>query len=811
MTTENGTLDIAIGMSAGSRKWKNKKIQWSDFVVKLTTPIVTPETYKEFITAAKKDQDKIKDVGGYVGGYVRGGRRKAENIVYRQLLTLDIDFAHKDFWDDFQLIFGCAAVMHGTHKHTTESPRLRLIIPLDREVNCDEYVAIGRKVAGTLGIDLFDNTTFQPQRLMYWPSASCDKPFYYEVQDGEWLDADEVLNSYADWKDSSLWPTAAASFDDVLKTAKKQQDPEQKKGVIGAFCRTFSITEAIEKFLGEDYGPSTIPDRYTYLKGSTAAGLVVYEDKFAYSHHGTDPSGGMLCNAFDLVRVHKFGHLDKDSEATGSKAPSFLEMSEFALTVKEVKLQLAKERRESISADFSDNWHEDENEDAEEGTVEDKHKNWEAELETDSKGRNLPTAGNFSLVIRHDDRLRGIFRENMFDNKRYLFRTAPWRKINQPEPLRNVDYSGVRNYVEIQHKISSSLKMDDALAIEFEDNSFHPITDYLNGLKWDGVKRVDTLLIDYFNTEDNTYTREAIRKTLVGAVARVMRPGVKFDLVLTLVGGQGTGKSTFVSILGKQWFSDTFSTVNGKESFEQLQGAWLIEMAELSGLKKAEIESIKHFISKREDSFRPAFGRTVETYKRQCVFIGTTNKWDFLNDPSGNRRFMPVDIGSGTSKKNVFDDLEDEVDQVWAEATHLYRKGEKLYLGKVAEAIATQEQIAHSFTDERTGLISAYLDMPLPVGWEDLDIYDRRQYVQSFDFKKMIEEDDLIGKEENRRDEVCIAEIWAECMGKEKHEMDRYKTRDINEIMRGLEGWKISKATKNFPIYGKQKYYFRTK
>ena len=214
--------------------------------------------------------------------------------------------------------------------------------------------------------------------------------------------------------------------------------------------------------------------------------------------------------------------------------------------------------------------------------------------------------------------------------------------------------------------------------------------------------------------DDNIYSREAIRKMLVGSIARVMNPGVKFDLVLMLVGPQGSGKSTFIKKLGKSWFSDTFLTVQGKEALEQIQGAWLIEIAELSGLRKAEVESVKHFISKSEDSFRPAYARTSEIYPRQCVFFGTTNDSEFLRDPTGNRRFMPVDVVPNNAKKDVFMELDDEIDQIWAEAVVLYKSKEKLYLSHEAEKIAKSEQSSHSESDERKGIIEAYLERQLP-------------------------------------------------------------------------------------------------
>lgn len=229
------------------------------------------------------------------------------------------------------------------------------------------------------------------------------------------------------------------------------------------------------------------------------------------------------------------------------------------------------------------------------------------------------------------------------------------------------------------------------------------------------------MLIDYFGSTDNAYTKEAIRKQLVGSVARVINPGCKFDLVLVLVGKQGTYKSTFINTLGKSWYSDTFLTVQGTQALEQIQGVWLMEMAELAGLRKADAEAVKHFISKQVDSFRAAYGKATESHKRQTTFWGTTNKWDFLTDASGNRRFNPIDVVPERITKNVFTDLPDEVDQVWAEAVQLYKDKEPLYLSSEAQTIAKAEQRQHSETDDRTGIIENYLDTLLPDGWDKLD------------------------------------------------------------------------------------------
>lgn len=784
-------LSIAIGMSISSKVWKNTKITWSALVQKLATPVVTAETYKRFMSATKEEQSKIKDVGGFVGGFLTNGRRDKTNVLYRQLITLDIDFSHENFWWDFQMLFDCAAVIHSTHKSCPEKPRHRLIIPLDREVSQEEYQAIARKVAGDLNIDLFDQSTFDVNRLMFWPSVSSDAEYYFEYQDGPFLEADYILSLYNDWHDTSEWPTATDSTDVIMQAIKKQEDPEDKKGIIGVFCRTYTIQEAIETFLSDVYTPAG-EGRYTYINGSTAAGLIVYDDKFAYSHHGTDPAGGRLCNAFDLVRIHKFGHLDIGKEKEDKDKKSFKAMEEFASKDSTTKKRIAEEKFAEAKFEFA--------EEAKTEVPEEYDTSWTEELDANTKGEYDNSANNLNIIIQHDKFLKDVFKLNIFDNKRYVTRSLPWRKVDTVEPLRDVDYSGVRNYIECVYGIVSSQKVDDALALEFEKKKFHPIREYICAQKWDGIPRVNTLLIDYFGAEDNAYTRAAIRKTLVAAVARVFEPGIKFDTALILVGEQGTYKSTFVKKLGMEWFSDTFTTVQGKESFEQIQGAWLIEMAELSGLKKAEVESIKHYISKREDMFRPAYGRTVETYKRQCVFFGTTNNKDFLRDPTGNRRFMPIDVRPEYVTKSVNDDLtQDEVNQIWAEAYQLYLAKEPLYLVGDEDIIAKIEQHKHSEADERKGIIEEYLNTKFPDDWDKMDLYDRRRWL----------EDPLSKNGTVQKDFVCIAEVWCECLGKDKTEMSRYNTREVNEILRSLPEWEAIASTKNFPLYGKQKYYKR--
>ena len=391
----DGPIKIATGSSRKSTSWKNEEVLWSDFANRLQTVTRTQETLAEYRAMSKPRRDEIKDVGGFVGGAVKGGRRKAETIMQRRLLTLDLDYVtvSDSPWETVELILGCAAVLYSTHSSTPRAPRLRLVIPLARPVTPDEYTAIARRVAADIGIDLFDDTTYEPHRLMYWPSASRDAEYRYFVSDGPWLDPDEQLMRYNDWRDPSEWPMSSRKQDIMQRLAKKQGDPTEKKNVVGAFCRVYSIEDAIEAFLPEVYIKCG-EGRYTFAGGSTSGGLVLYEDgKFAYSHHGTDPISGKLCNAFDLVRLHMFG--DKDDDAAPgtpvSRLPSYTAMSDIAINDEAVRHDLAMARLKELSDQWDD--------------LPEEETDWLKELSVSAKGTFEATIDNASLIDRKSTRL----------------------------------------------------------------------------------------------------------------------------------------------------------------------------------------------------------------------------------------------------------------------------------------------------------------------------------------------------------------------------------------------------------------------
>lgn len=778
------TLDIALGNSRKTKTWKNRTMQWSVLLDRLAKVTRTPETVAEYKAMSRDQQSDIKDVGGFVGGYCNNGSRSETR--HRSVLCLDADFADADLWPDWCLLYGYAAAVYSTHKHTPAKPRLRLVVPLARNVTPDEYQAIGRRVAEVLGIDKFDDTSYQPQRVMYWPSCSQDGEYVFEYLDADLLDPDQVLATYHDWTDVSSWPMSSRVADVVKKTAAKQKDPLEKGGIVGAFCRAYTITEAICQYVPK-YQPCDEPGRYTYTEGSTAAGVVIYDDKFSYSHHATDPASSQLVNAWDLVRLHNFHELDADCDpdTKASSRPSYRAMTELATADERVKVQLVNDRMAEAATDF---------EEPVEGAPQ--PDNWKSKLKITDKGALAQSIENVVIILRHDPKLAGCLALNEMDHNIVVKKAPPWHRVKSSSQWVDADDAALRFYLERHYGIASKDKIFDAVNVVAGENKFHPVREYLDGCTWDGVARVEALLIDYLGAEDTTYTRAVTRKTLAAAVARIYRPGCKFDYMLTLRGRQGLGKSALIAKLGGEWFSDTFGTMQGKEAYEQVLGVWLMEVGELAGMRKAEAETIKLYISKQSDRFRPAYGRRLQEFPRQCIFIGTTNESQFLRDTTGNRRFWVVDTPNDPLK-DMWQDLTPEtVRQIWGEAVQIYKAGEDLFLPRELEKEAREVQEAYEEENPRVGIVADYLDRLLPEDWDDKDLYSRRQWLET----------DAQGT--LPRSCVCTLEIWAEALNGNPDKFDRYIGKDIRDIMTKLPDWRSGgRKQRTIRPYGRQRYY----
>ena len=767
-------MKIAYGNSRMEKKWKNNEISWENFCKRVSTTQTTTETVDEYRKMSKPQQDAIKDMGGFVAGHLKAGRRKNGTVLCRSMLTLDMDHGSADILDELDMFNSHKMCIYSTHKHTPEAPRLRLIMPLKRDVSEDEYPAVARKVAQEIGMDMFDDTTYQPHRLMYWPSTSSNGEYIYRVMDGDIVDPDYYLGLYDDWRDVSTWPVSSRESEAVKKTASQQADPLTKDGVVGAFCRTYSIRDAIDKFLKDVYEPSAMEGRYDYIPADSSAGVTIIDDKFSYSFHATDPACGQLLNAFDVVRVHKFP--DDDPKK------SFKAMAKFASSDEEVKLLIFKEKQESAAEDFDE-----EDPDA-----------WKKKLEYEDKSLQLKnTLRNLTLILENDPNLRDIVFNQHLDGME-IKGDVPWK--HPSKFWRDADDAQLISYVDENYGTFSQRNFDIAVAKVTDDRSYHPIREFLQALpEWDKVERVDTLLIDYLGAADNKYVRAVTRKTLCAAACRVLNPGCKFDTMLVLNGSQGIGKSTLIAKLGGEWFSDSLSLNDTKDktAAEKLQGYWILEIGELAGLRKAEVETLRSFLSRQNDIYRASFGKRTTPHPRQCVFFGTTNaESGYLRDTTGNRRFWPVKTPGGGSKRS-WDVTQEDVLQIWAEVMHYVKAGEKLYLDPEVEALAKAEQREAMESDEREGLVREYLEALLPDNWDDMDTFERRNFLDGTG------KADIGRKGTIRRTQVCNMEIWCECFGKERSNLKRADSNELSGILVKL-GWVRLDRKERVANYGPQ-------
>lgn len=753
---------------AGSRKaavWKAQKMMWSDFITKVYYPVISPETLREYKALPKAQQDELKDVGGYVGGSLKDGRRKNGHLLERSLITLDADSIAPGGTNDILSRvsgLGCAYVIYSTRKHESAAPRLRIVIPTDRFMTAEEYEPVARRLAFMIGLDIFDSTTFEPIRFMYWSSRCADGEWVCVYEDKPFLSVEGMLSLCGNWRDMTAWPRLAKEKKSIEQGLRRQQDPKEKDNIIGAFCRVYDIPAAIEIFIPGIY-ESCGDGRYTYTGGSTAGGAVLYEDgKFLYSHHATDPAGGKLLNAFDMVRIHKFGYLDEEAgeNLKGNQLPSFSAMSELCRKDEVVNREYMRglfKMPKSGQDDMA----------------------WLEKLEV--KNNHIQkTAANIQLILENDPLLRGKFSYDLFSRRTCTAGALPWNQEQLRRDITDYDMAGLRVYLESVYRITGREKIQDAFDSMAQAHASHDVRDYLAGLRWDGVGRLDTVLIDYLGAEDSPYTRAVTRKLFCAGVARIFKPGIKYDYLVVLIGRQGLGKSTFIRVMGIHWYTDSvkISDMRDKTAAEKLQGVWVAELAEMDGFNKTEKTTVKSFLSANEDLYRPAFGRYTVRNPRQSIFIGTSNRGDFLTDETGNRRFLPIDCGAQAPCKSVFTELRMEIDQIWAEAVARWRAGESIYLDAAMTAHAERQQEMHRQEDPREGMILEFLSRQIPTDWCSWDMERRLFYNPGTYTGPTVE-----------RASICAAEIWVECFKYRLQDMTQKDSRAINAILRNLPGW----------------------
>ena len=780
-------LKIAVCNHRNNSKYKNQEKPWSYIKDRNRRPIRTTETAEEYPRLPKEKRDELKDHGGFVGGWLKGGIRKNGNVISRCIGALDADNIGAD--DDFlgitrKALEGVEYFIYSTHKHRPEAPRYRIVILFDREVSEDEYPALMRMVARQIGMDFFDDSTYQSNRMMYWSSCPSNGVFFFEEGIGEPMTVDRYLGMYADWHDTTQWPTSTRQSEVVKHSVRQQQDPLSKDGLIGAFCRTyFPITEAIHTFLSDVYAPSAVEGRYDYIPADSNAGVVIYDDKFVYSHHATDPACEKLLNAFDLVRIHLFG--DDDPKKT------YKQMCDLALQQDAVKLTLDRERRERADEDFAA----------------DDDRDWTSQLRYQPRSQILENSvWNLMLILNNDPDFAN-FGYNELANRVQVTGPVPWDRPTDNKFWRDADTAQLKALLDTRYVSFSSRNHDVCFAKVADDRRFHPIRDYLDSLPpWDGECRVESLFIRCLEADDTEYVRTVTRRLFAAAVARVYQPGIKFDCLTVIDGAQGIGKSTLLKeLVGDEYYSETLSLtdMDDKTGAEKLQGYWVIEIGELAGMKKADVEKVKGFLSTTDDKYRPSYGRVVESHPRQCVVIATVNgERGYLRDITGNRRFWIIKCRQKEQARK-WSFTKEERDQIWAEAVALWRGGEKLYLEDTELPAAEALQREAMELDERQGIVEEYLNTLLPDNWDGMDLYERRNYLS-------VQYDPTQPRGTTVRKAVSNVEIWAECFGKNPSEMKPADSYAIAALMMRVEGWERTEKIKRIPVYGRQRLYLKT-
>lgn len=783
---------IAVGNSCEAKFWANEEVTFDELCQRLSNTKYTSETIEQYKHFNKEERNKAKDNGGFVGGKLKGTKRGVSEVLFRSMLTLDLDKAKVGFIDKFTAESKYLSCLYTTHSHTKEEPRCRVIVPLSRDVTPDEYNAIARLFASQFGIEQFDACSFRIAQLMFYPTTPKDGEFIFKKIEGEILNPDKFLADYPMWHDISTLPLTPDELPkNNVQRGRKKKDPTELKGVIGAFCRAYTVQEAIETYLSDVYEPTDKSNRYSLKSADSKGGLIIYDDKYAFSHHATDIACGRELNAFQLVMLHLFSSDNNDAVK---------KMKEVARDDEHVRTQLILDNGEFDEDEINDD-------NQSESPVVSKAKpikDWISKLSIGIDGAIENTSKNLEIILENDKNLQG-FAYNELSNRVEVVGRVPWDRPKDNRFWREADESQLRLYIDKKYIEFKERNFEVAFNSIVDNRRFHPVRDYLDSLpKWDGFKRVEEVFIKFLSADDNDYTRAITKKTFAACVARAYHPGTKFDSIPVLDGAQGIGKSTLIKYLaGEEFFSDNLSLtdMNDKTAAEKIQGNWLIEIGELSGMKKADIEKVKSFVSTTDDKYRASYGRVVESHPRQCVIFATVNGdgRGYLRDITGNRRFWIVKCNQ-TLQKRMWDENDKNYrDQFWSEAKEIYESGEELYLEGNLLDIATDYQNEALEQDERVGIVEQYLNRLLPTNWHEMDLYKRRSFLNGDDF--------ICEKGTIQRTEVSNAEIWCECFGKSQSDLKSSDSYQLAAIMKQIGGWERTSSIRNLPIYGRQRIY----
>lgn len=342
---------------------------------------------------------------------------------------------------------------------------------------------------------------------------------------------------------------------------------------------------------------------------------------------------------------------------------------------------------------------------------------WRDDLAKSESGKILRTLSNVMIAFRQCEIWVGLFAWNQFSSRLMVTRHLPGPlrpDLKIPRELGDADISNVTDWLQRNGIIITSLTTKEAIRAVAEDNAFHPVRDYLRGLKWDGSNRLDLWMVTHLGVENKELHRAFSARWMIGLVARVERPGCQLDTALILESRQGLRKSTALRTLAEPWFTDHVPDLGNKDALAQLQGVWIVELAEMTSFSKAETARIKSFLSTRVDRFRPSYAPVPVDHPRQCGFAGTINPGSngYLRDETGGRRFWIVACAHKWPERKQINvaAIARERDQLWAEAVHRYNAGEVWWLdNETLEKGQEEAAEARQADDPREPRIRVYI------------------------------------------------------------------------------------------------------
>lgn len=752
-------LAIVTAPRRDSRHWVPSSVTFDDIVEWMLHPSDVKEAGNYLLGTLEPSTVDHTDRTGCTAIHRRKGA-----VVSRSAITMDVDYADPSVPPRFLLeLMDYAGVMHTTFSSTPEEPRLRIILMTDRDLFPDEYAMCVSVLMEELGKSHFDPGSNQPERYMFKPAARRPEDFQHWVLDGDPLVVDEVLARF----DPETLPKP--------KVHQNKRNPFELAGVVGAFNRAYDLDGVIEHYdvpyvrIGED--------RYKLAGASSAPGMgpIAGADGLYYSHHANDPAGGQTCSAFDLVRLHRFAHLDEDvdDKTPVNRRPSHEAMLELAA-------QDPRVISEMVGLDFAADMTEEAGGD------------WKLHLRLASRtGKLIDSADNWELILAHDPVLSSLY-YNELTFAVEADKDLPWRSIDRAPGATFIaaDLTSLAFYIEKEYKFRPTKTFaDDLVAVAAQRRRVNPLREYLESLVWDGVPRVEEALPGVEPTE---YTRLVARKAIVAAAARMLDPGVKWDHTLVLYGLEGLGKSWWINKLARG-YSASLGRIDNKDTLLTMQRSWIMVADEGFSLKKADSDALKEFLTRTHDVFRLPYERETMSHPRHSVIWATTNDEVFLRRQEGNRRFLIVRCEQPVDFNAVSDEY---VDQVWAEAVHLYRNGEQLYLRGSEGELAAAEREQFTEEDALGGVLEAYLDTPVPADWDSMSSESRVLWMRNY-------RDGVVDDAVAPQTVTCSAQLWVEALGRRFGDHKRTDLLEITAALKRMPNWRATER-RRVPQYGPQ-------